>query len=557
MLFLSTQAQHISEWHYFNGDGGGAHLDKMKRYGDNTALWFNAACDTISMDSAPFLFHSSIPPSFYTFTNSKQAYFVLLDSMLAPLIKLQFSAGKGILSHSMEITESGDYLLTYWISDDTVYLNNSIFIEDTTLKKSALCITKVRPDGSIAFNRYFKGSASAAHIDFLSGGKIVLAGQVNYQDIIFDSDTLHCLGCHVEDTDIFVAVLDSTGYTLNAKRFGGPGYDYCRDVMTSLQGDIYLSGSFETNFDCDSLHLDNYSSWIIIDAFLLKMNADLEASWIKHAGSLSTEYGRSITQDSNGNIYWACEFDGEKVIFDGDTLTGGNVNSFLCKMNESGEVLWTKVFTSSDGFILRMPEIATSTNKVLWVALGFNESLISEDFLLTGLGNDDFVLIQLDEEGNVLQSHLVGSTGAEFCNSFQVLNDHQLFVSGSAYLEDVDSFQFLNMFLQDWENHTGPDFYFILDLPLVSTEAPVYEQIEVVLMPNPVQKGALIRVRTDREIQDGRMLLYDNLGHLIRSDHISGGSKQFIFQAPYQTGVYYLCIQTDGQYYTRKVVVGE
>jgi hypothetical protein len=550
MLFLSAQAQHISEWHYFNGDGGGAYLDKIKRYGNNTALWFSAACDTISMDSAPFLSHSPVPPSFYTFSNSTQAYFVVLDSAQVPLIKLQFSAGKNVRPISMERIENGDFLLTYMIGDDTIYLNNNIFIADTTLKDLALCLTKVRANGDIVFTRYFpSGSVTSAFTDLLPGGKIMLAGNVYYPDMILDDYLLECLGCHVEDTDIFVAVLDSIGHTLKAKRFGGFRYDYCLDAIVSPQGDIYLSGSFESNFDCDSLHLDNYLSWITIDAFLLKLNANLEAMWIKHAGSVNTEYGRVLTQDIEGNIYWGCEFGGEKVFFEGDTLQGGNANAFLCKMNEAGEVLWKKVFTSSDGFILRIPEIVTSNHKTIWVALGFNESLVSEDFSLTGLGNDDFVLLQLDGEGNVVQSYLVGSAGAEFCNGFQVLNDHQLFVPGSAYLDEVGSFQFLNMILYDWENHTGPDFYFILDLPTVGTAEPPRQLDDGTLLwvyPSPVSSILNIDFQSDSDDTQVWLSVYDGRGVLRVQKNATiirhQRTRLMIEAAQLPAGLYYLQI---------------
>lgn len=551
LLFLSAQAQHISEWHYFNGDGGGAYLDKMKRYGNNTALWFSAACDTISMDSGAFLFHSPIPPSFYTFSNSTQAYFVLLDSAQVPLIKLQFSAGKNVRPISLERIENGDYLLTYMIGGDTVYLNNNIFIADTTLKGLALCLTKVRANGDIAFTRYFpSGSVTNAFTDLLPGGKIVLAGNVYYPDMILDDYILECLGCHVEDMDIFVAVLDSSGHTLNAKRFGGFRYDYCWDAMVSSQGDIYLSGSFESNFDCDSLHLDNYLSWTTIDAFLLKLNANLEALWIKHAGSVSTEYGRVLAQDSEGNIYWGCEFDGEKVIFEGDTLSGGNVNAFLCKMNEAGEVLWKKVFTSSDGFILRIPEITISSNGTVWVALGFKGSLFFEDKVLHGFGKSDFILLQLDDEGNVLQNYLVGSAGGEYCSSLQVLSDHQLFVSGSAYLEDVNSLQFLNMTLYDWENHTGPDFYFILDLPVVDTGEPSKQQNKMALQvyPTPATEFLQIDFQSKGENSQALLSVYDSQGRLrIRKNValLKGRNNLTLEVAQLPAGLYYLQLSDD------------
>jgi hypothetical protein len=546
LLFLSLQAQSISEWHTFRSGGGGAFVKTIKRFGENTALWFDANCDSIMMDSIAFLYITPIPPSFYSFSQSSQAYFVVLDSAQKPLIQLQFSAGKSIHTHSVEITESGDYLLTYMIYDDTVYLNNSILIADTTLKEGALCLTKVLANGDIAFTRYFPCVyVSEAFILQLSNGNIALAGDVNESDIIFDDYLLECIGCHVEDSDIYVAMLDSNGHTLNAKRFGGFRYDYCWDAMVSSQGDIYLSGSFESNFDCDSLHLDNYLSWGTIDAFLLKLNANLEAMWIKHAGSANTEYGRVLTQDTEGNIYWGCEFGGEKVFFEGDTLQGGNANAFLCKMNEAGEVLWKKVFTSSDGFILRIAGISIGNDGTLWVALEFNGTLFFEDDTLPGFGKTDFVLLQLDNEGNFLQNYLVGSAGGEYCNGFQILNDHRLFVSGTAFIDDVDSFQFLNMTLHNWPNFGRPDFYFILDLSTVGTSEPPGQPdgVPLWMYPSPVSSILNIDFQSDSDEAQGLLSVYDSQGRLCIQKNIAvlrGHNNLTLEVAQLPAGLYHL-----------------
>lgn len=560
---ITLRSQSISEWHAFRGGGGGAYVETIKRYGKNTALWFDSNSDSVLLDSTAFLHLTPTPPP-SNIWQSEQAYFVLLDSAQQLLIKLQFSAGKSIRPISLEKTQHDDFLLTYMVSDDTIYLNNTILIADTTIKKGALCLTKVRPNGEIAFTRYFPcRSALSAHLASLSDERIVLAGHVDYGDITFDEYTLHCLGCHVEDTDIFVALLDSNGQTINARRFGSIQYDYCFDLISTPTDDIYLTGATLGDFYCDSIFLDNYLPWLAGDAYLLKMDYGLNALWAIQAGSTAEESGRVLAQDNGGNIYWACQFWGNTVFVAGDTLTGNSANTFLAKINNEGQVFWKNIF-AGEGPVQYISSLAMDSANNIWATMGYFGSLVFDDVTLpggipsaSGGIRSDAALIQMDQAGEVIQYYFFNSAATESFSGVQVVSGNQLFVSGSANLDDGDSLQFFNMALHDWPGFSDPSFYFILDLPLVSTETPPDKQGRVILMPNPVRKSGLLQVHTGEAMQGGWVVIYDNLGRSIWRGSIQAETKQFSLPAPDRAGMYYLSIQTDIRRVTKKVVVTE
>lgn len=243
-------------------------------------------------------------------------------------------------------------------------------------------------------------------------------------------------------------------------------------------------------------------------------------------------------------------------------MTGNYTNNFITKVNSEGQLLWKKVF-ASEGPLQHISSLTIDFSNNIWATMRYFVSLVFDDVSLPGgmpsaSGiRSDAALIQMDSDGGVLQFHIANSAASESFSRVQVLSGNQLFVSGSASFDDGDSLQFLNMTLYDWENHTGPDFYFIFDLPLVSTEAPPDRQNEVILMPNPVRKGGLLQVRTEGALQGGLVLLYDNLGCTIWSGRIPDGTQQFPLPAPSQTGMYYLSIQTNNQRVTKKMVVTE
>ncbi|MCE7923199.1 MAG: T9SS C-terminal target domain-containing protein [Haliscomenobacteraceae bacterium CHB4] len=402
---------------------------------------------------------------------------------------------------------------------------------------------KLKSDGSVAFHTKFQGGfVNDAYLGLLPGGKIAVAGTVNYRDITVGNYDLHCLGCHVEDSDIIVAVLDSTGTVLNAKRFGGFGYDYCEGLLCSADGSIYITGSFDSDpFYIDSLVLDNYLGWFSTDAFIVKMDGDLQPQWIKQARSFDFEYGFCLEEDNAGDILWGVHFGGSKVYFDGDTITGGVSNSFLCKMDPDGDTKWTQTFTSS--YFNRFLDVAADEHNNLWLAAWYRDTLTFEGGNIIGAGKQDVALVQLDGEGNYLQSFNLAEPGGEIVFQVEPMPGNRLFVVGGG-----DSLNFLNMHIGPKEGFGDPDFCFILQLPsLAIKETRQYSNaLDVSLFPVPASDRLNVRVGPCVHDFKGQVSVCDIYGRLQKQqavDILCEGTNLVVEVADLLPGMYFLTIQ--------------
>lgn len=456
-----------------------------------------------------------------------------------------------VFNYEIEIADDGGHILSF-LANDSLWMNDSlIYVDDNDagIVRSTFHIMKIKPDGSVAFHTTFVGGfVLDAYLGLLPDGKIVVAGTVDWRDITIGEYELPCTGCHVEDSDIFVAVLESNGTVLNAKRFGGTNYDYCEDLLCTSAGDIYLTGSFWSgSFNVDSLSLQNYLGWFSADAFVLKMDNALQTQWIKQAGSVNDEYGFCLEKDKSGSIYWGVHFSSSRVYFNGDTIWGGADNSFLCKMGGDGDVSWVK--TSTSNFYNRFLDISCDEHDNVWVSVFYNDTLVFDGNTFVGMGEQDNAIVQMSSDGEFLQSYNLAAPGSEAILQVEPLPGNQLFVVGRA-----DSLNFLNMSIQREEGFGDPYFYFILDLPTVATEEPKKPSavLDISVYPSPTPDWLNIQIGACHEDFNGRVSVYDADGrlHIRRNLNVLCEGANAVFEVSHlPSGAYYLQLDdANGRY---------
>jgi hypothetical protein len=503
-------------------------------------MWFNTIGDTALWDENKFWYKSPYSEG------SRHAYFVVLDSLNNEKIYKQFYSNKNnpVACEDIELIHDGSFVLSF-LSGDSLWMNDSLIYADDSLalNRGSFHVMKIKPDGAVAFHTMFQGGiVNDAWLGLLPEGKIAVAGTVDYRDIRVGDYDLHCFGCHVEDADIILAVLDSTGQVLNAKRFGGFGYDYCNDLLCSSDGSIYITGSFGSNpFYVDSLVLNNYLGWISGDAYLAKLDGDLQPQWVKQASSDYNEAGVCLEEDKAGDVLWAVRYFGSKVYFGGDTITGGENNTFLCKMTPDGDKKWLQPFTSAD--YNSITDVSADEHNNIWLAVLYRDSLTFEGGPIIGAGNQDNALVQLDGEGNYLQSFNLAEPCSENLTQLEVLSGDRLFVAGGR-----DSLNFLNMHIGPKQGFGRPNFCFILQLPPVSThQSPdVQHALDISLFPVPASDRLQVQTGACNDDFSGLIRVYDALGRLCLKQGIDvrcEGSSTPLDVGGLQPGMYNLEIR--------------
>lgn len=109
------------------------------------------------------------------------------------------------------------------------------------------------------------------------------------------------------NNDIFIAKLDMHGNWLYAEQAGGNGGSG-KNVVTDIEGNAYMSGSFWGTANFGSYNLTSYGGG---DIFVAKMSYDGNWLWASQAGSghfHNADIGYGISIDADRNVYTTGKF---------------------------------------------------------------------------------------------------------------------------------------------------------------------------------------------------------------------------------------------------------
>ncbi|MCA1761756.1 MAG: SBBP repeat-containing protein [Cryomorphaceae bacterium] len=205
--------------------------------------------------------------------------------------------------------------------------------------------------------------------------------------------------------DIFVAKYDSDGNVIWLKQFGGNGYDQAIAIAVDNVGGIYLTGRFMNtcNFDFEGSP-QNRTAVGFHDAFILKLSADGLYQWVKQMGGLTYETGYDIHVDENG-VYTTGLFDYE-IRLNGTQPVGtnGDRDIFITKHSHDGQFLWGKSIggnSNDDG-----RTVSTDSEGNVYVGgdiIGMVDMDPGQGSELFD-GSSDYIpfILKLDEDGNYL-----------------------------------------------------------------------------------------------------------------------------------------------------------
>lgn len=237
----------------------------------------------------------------------------------------------------------------------------------TSGPSGAAFVSKLDKDGNFVWAKQMRGSiaddmARAQDIAVDSSGNVFVtgffAGIVDFdpgKGTSFLRSTGE--GTDLNERDIFVTKLDTTGKLVWARRMGGKGVDKGTGIGVDAAGNLYVSGFFTARADLDPGAATNFiASHGGSDAFLTKLNSEGSSVWVKTFGASQDDQAEGhIAFDALNNVYITGSFMG-KVAFDPSSTTTsltskGSSDLFIAKFDGTGKVLFAKQVggTKADG----------------------------------------------------------------------------------------------------------------------------------------------------------------------------------------------------------------
>jgi hypothetical protein len=266
------------------------------------------------------------------------------------------------------------------------------------------------------------GDAGTLCID--SSGNSYLTGTMWQPYGIFGNDTVHVVGPVV---DAYITKVDNNGNFIWAKRAGGSEsfapsvYDNGSDILyDKSDNSIIFCGTFESQIPSKA----SIGTCLLtsgVQTFLSKIDTSGNCIWAKVVANIRGGY--NIVLDNSGNIYMIGSFASGTSICSSSVPKGG----FIAKFKSSdGSCMWSKNITeyNSGG-----TSISYYNNKLYIIGQSSNDTLKIDTATSYCYPNDIFIS-EFDTAGNVKWVKTMGGRNNDYSNAISLDGNGNIYITG-------------------------------------------------------------------------------------------------------------------------------
>ncbi len=182
-------------------------------------------------------------------------------------------------------------------------------------------------NGELIWNAFLGGSADDFGWDVtVDAGQIIAVGTSG-------SSWGSPVRPYTSGEDAFVARLDSSGGLIWNTFLGGSGLDRGRSVSVNESGAVYIAGYSDSSWGSPNRMFTSGE-----DAFAVRLNTSGELIWNTFLGGEGTDYGYAIAADGNGSVFLAGHSDatwGSPI----RPYTAG-WDAFAARLDSNGMLAW-------------------------------------------------------------------------------------------------------------------------------------------------------------------------------------------------------------------------
>ncbi|MEO8088357.1 MAG: SBBP repeat-containing protein [Bacteroidota bacterium] len=192
-----------------------------------------------------------------------------------------------------------------------------------------------------------------------------------------------------------------------ANSAGGSDYDFANSVCTDRDGNVYITGNFNSpSVTFGNYTLNNATGYPYDDIFFAKYDANGNVLWAKSVGGYRSDKGYSCATDAYGYVYLMGYFDYlDTLVLGNDTLF--NYSMFLAKYDSSGNEIWAR--ETDAGYPARAYGICLDSLGYIYLTGIFNDSASFSGHVIYG-STEDIFLVKYDMNGNVIWVRSAGGT---------------------------------------------------------------------------------------------------------------------------------------------------
>jgi hypothetical protein len=376
-------------------------------------------------------------PGFFVSKHDAAGQLVWLKyGTIAPSI---FPSITSALVMSVALDPYGNVLITGWYGG-TLTIENTVLPEENSTGMPGMFIAKYTNSGEFLWARYASGSYGIMGECVTSdnvGNCIVVGGygHHNYSgDATFywpgGSSSLPNFG----GNQIFIAKYDPEGNLLWVKHAGSPssynGQDWATGITLVDNNDFIITGSYTQTAVFGNLTLSPLSEDNSRDIFIAKYNSNGEEQWVTGAGGVGIDIGRSIINDSEGNIYLYGMFAND-ITFGNTTLQSyDDLDGVLAKYDKYGNFVWVKQIGGPGTNNSSTKGLSITKNGNIMIGGFFDQYVLFGETMVSSNQNYSIFTALFNSEGNLLWAKNNGTNNVGELLGLVAIDDNTYYICG-------------------------------------------------------------------------------------------------------------------------------
>ena len=274
-------------------------------------------------------------------------------------------------------------------------------------------VWSTNPDGNTRFARQFhgEGSVSPRDITLDPAGNVLTAGFFTGA-IDFAPGKPQSVRVDAGSGELFISRLTRTGRYAGAMTLGGMAGVTANAVATDAQGNLWLTGQFDSDADFDPT--DGNTLLSTGGVFIAKYDARWSLKMAKRIGEAATDAGTALTIDPAGAVYIAGHYSGSPDFDIGSgehrMTADGPSDGFLLKITSAGKFAYARSLG------------AQGIRAVESIALGLDNAVLAAGGALTRLAQ---------RQPSFSLARLFGNSGTKQLNALAVDDQDDLYIVGT------------------------------------------------------------------------------------------------------------------------------
>lgn len=243
------------------------------------------------------------------------------------------------------------------------------------------------------------------------------------------------------DLDYWIWKMDEKGTPEWQKSFGGTGVDILFSVKNTNDGGFILAGTSSSNKSEDKKDDSKGQE----DFWIIKLDAKGKELWQRTIGGTSQEKLLSITQTKDGGYILGGSSSSNKTVADSkgkldefgkSENAKGNLDYWIVKLDSEGKKEWDKTLGGRYYDELKSIEQTQDEGFILG---GYSNSPISGDKTEANIGQGDYWVIKLNQDGLIQWQRTLGGDKDDNLFTLTQTKDKGFIVGGSSNSSATDA----------------------------------------------------------------------------------------------------------------------